>query len=1494
MAAKLSLFAALLLAALASWPELCQSKPTRASHGRVSASNAGQCDKKLLPTRSVVCYVRPGDPHFDLSQLNPCLCTHVVYGTLQIKEDLSLGPFLYGNLTALGGLRRRNRRLVPMVELRGLDHVEQVPTEEQLAHLAQQVSRTVAPTGPRGLDVDYQLHGVDYQVAMEQRPVLGHFLHHFRQETPIRNPVVTVTVAKEPHLVNHAYDFRTLVRNADFVNVPAFMFHDGQPEYASHPAPLHGDRGAMDNTDSLVNLVLAMGVPRQKVVVGVPMFGMTYRLADPNVAAIGAPLYHGHDDSYQFNHPQFCALQHNLKFSVERDADLTAPYAVSGDAFMGFEDELSLRLKGKYIQVQDLGGAYAYAVNDDDTRAVCGQGNFPLLHSLHEGITGVVHGATGQIGYVPTNTETRIVRIVDQRGHNLHVEGLNSYSVAGFTCTRAGSYRHPGDCSKFFRCVKYDQRKHEYTVFIFDCPPGLVFDEKIEVCNWPSWSESCHGSGEVAATPKSAFHCPGLGYYQDPENCRHFYFCDDAHENGTLTAFDMRCPYGLGFDPNTFSCNYQAVTPGCKGYSGVVQQALFGPSLYGPGEFYHTPRGSPAVHGGVPLLPVQAQRPQPLGLHGVSVASGVIPSEIHLQASPTAHQQIHPIVKKSAFHRPSHVQTRDIPTHYISAADLQGALGSHYPEIQIEARVIQSPGDIHGQGLYYGPQVYSPQVYEQAPQPAHVPKPTSGYGGLPVTVPQGTQAPLLQQPGTTVYGQGTYGGQQQPGTAAYGQGTYGAGGQLPPGTYRIPNLNIPPPPPPPPKFQLPGVQYGPPEVQRNFDHTLSNLYRTHIVHGPGSSAAFIPGPPQLPHYFRPYQELPRALSYAPQLDAGLRTLSGPYSSYMRYNPATSFYGGYAGTYERKAFSPPLVRPSSRIRYETLPPAPQYTGSPEDSYFATQKPQSGTNSFIFGNQPQPQPPRYNGLTQVVRTRLPFGSANVYLFNPLTFMNTNFRQGVTMFGSNYLFGDSHHMFPLRQPEPPKPTVPTLPPTRPLNFVPKLPETRTVPPLGVGYGGPGGTQYSYTTPPPAFKKDDDELISLDALTNTRSRPPVPAPPAPLGQPPLAAQFPKYPAPTYTSNPSLQFPPPPPEKPSFSFTPGQNLPVGRVQPPFPTLQPAGQIPTFAALAPKPPAPTVPLPGPVPPTVAAQTRRPPPPPPPRPTYTVPVSQAPAPPAPAVFSSPATAPPAPVPVPTKPTTLRLPPPPPPPPPTTTSSVSKPPARYSVNKLVVDEQDPLITNVKPVLHTAPLDDPPQSIIQELQQVLGRKRPGSYDSPVITPIEQLLEEEDDQAVKLIVSDKGPPALPHAGPRVLDKPANPVEILNPQLLAHTVQNPVSAQQPEAIVADSPPPDKSSVFLKGKTLVKNIQSTNSVPADGLQQELKDKASKMSTIPEAACTRVGLFRHPTDCSRFYECYYDKWLQKYTVHEFECPIKLAFDSSVSACSSDGYDKLCSRKAAAKA
>lgn len=48
-------------------------------------------------------------------------------------------------------------------------------------------------------------------------------------------------------------------------------------------------------------------------------------------------------------------------------------------------------------------------------------------------------------------------------------------------------------------------------------------------------------------------------------------------------------------------------------------------------------------------------------------------------------------------------------------------------------------------------------------------------------------------------------------------------------------------------------------------------------------------------------------------------------------------------------------------------------------------------------------------------------------------------------------------------------------------------------------------------------------------------------------------------------------------------------------------------------------------------------------------------------------------------------------------------------------------------------------------------------------------------------------------------------------------------------------------------------------------------------CKRPGLFRHPKYCNKFYSCNWDQWKKRYTLHVFNCPIHLAYDSSLGAC-----------------
>ncbi|KAJ8922936.1 hypothetical protein NQ315_001481 [Exocentrus adspersus] len=57
-------------------------------------------------------------------------------------------------------------------------------------------------------------------------------------------------------------------------------------------------------------------------------------------------------------------------------------------------------------------------------------------------------------------------------------------------CQRAGLFRHPNQCNKFYAC-RWDCKKNKYTVHTFNCPVQLTFDNSIGACNWPSQGPAC-------------------------------------------------------------------------------------------------------------------------------------------------------------------------------------------------------------------------------------------------------------------------------------------------------------------------------------------------------------------------------------------------------------------------------------------------------------------------------------------------------------------------------------------------------------------------------------------------------------------------------------------------------------------------------------------------------------------------------------------------------------------------------------------------------------------------------------------------------------------------------------------------------------------------------------------------------------------------------------------------------------------------------------------
>ncbi|CAD0199517.1 unnamed protein product [Chrysodeixis includens] len=375
-----------------------------------------------------------------------------------------------------------------------------------------------------------------------------------------------------PELLAKYYDLRTLMKKVDLLMVQTHALGLVK-KMTYHPSRLSGMWDMM-NTDSVVDLVIGLGVPSSKVVISLPATARQFTLVNETLSTPGSPT--ADDEPKEIDQAELCRQLRSGRWTLERDQDLSAPYAFKNKTWISFEDSSSIDVKGKYARVRGLAGLALHRA-DRDVDTPCGP---TLRASLAKVLNqqsrapraAVLRSLENEILSAPGHARAldalqvspyRITQVVDSDGV---IHSIREDTRTEFSCSRQGYFVHPRSCARFYRCVKFDQLSPEYTVFEFDCPAGLAFDSRYEVCVWPGslpQSQACPGSSEIAPVPRTRFICPEHeGYYADPENCRWFFACLD-HGKSPLTAYEFRCPFGLGFDAERLKCDWPWLVPAC-------------------------------------------------------------------------------------------------------------------------------------------------------------------------------------------------------------------------------------------------------------------------------------------------------------------------------------------------------------------------------------------------------------------------------------------------------------------------------------------------------------------------------------------------------------------------------------------------------------------------------------------------------------------------------------------------------------------------------------------------------------------------------------------------------------------------------------------------------------------------------------------------------------------------------------------------------------------
>ncbi|KAL1123354.1 hypothetical protein AAG570_002439 [Ranatra chinensis] len=348
---------------------------------------------------NIVCYYTlaiSGQPHPAL--LDPYLCTHIIVGFAQVKNS-TISPN-YDNETKVYsrviGLKLLNPSLKVLLSVGGPSDIGGFETvvlsDQSRTKFVNDSLCFIEKYGFDGLDIDWEFPSWPISQP-QQRKNFTLLLKEFSDAIKRSNHsiLLTVAVAAPEAIILQSYDVAEMAKYVDFVNLMAYDFHmytDVLPVTGPN-SPLFSrpaDAGYMKtlNTNWSAYEWISLGMPKEKLVVGVPTFGHSFTLVNEDNNGWNAPAAgYGKIGSQGFvTYSDACLFISRPSTTHVFDDDYKVPYAFSGQEWISYENDESVLMKAYYIKENRFGGVMIFSLNVDDYRGNCNGQQFSLTRKI--------------------------------------------------------------------------------------------------------------------------------------------------------------------------------------------------------------------------------------------------------------------------------------------------------------------------------------------------------------------------------------------------------------------------------------------------------------------------------------------------------------------------------------------------------------------------------------------------------------------------------------------------------------------------------------------------------------------------------------------------------------------------------------------------------------------------------------------------------------------------------------------------------------------------------------------------------------------------------------------------------------------------------------------------------------------------------------------------------------------------------------------------------
>ncbi|CAG9812647.1 unnamed protein product, partial [Phaedon cochleariae] len=453
---------------------------------------------KNIRKPQVFCYLtswsikRPGSGKFTPEDINPALCTHLIYAFATLKEHKlaeasDKDPDMYDRLIAL---REKTPDLKILLAIGGwafgsTPFKELTGNTFRMNQFVYDAIEFLREFKFNGLDVDWEYpRGADDRAAYVN--LLKELRLAFEGEAKSSNEprlLLTAAVPASFEAIAAGYDVPEIAKYLDFINVMTYDFHGQWERTVGHNAPLFPLESATKHQKKLTVDYSArewvrQGAPKEKLMIGMPTYGRSFELVNTTQFDIGAPASGGGvagkytSEAGFMSYYEICDFLHEDNTTLVWDNEQQVPFAYRDNQWVGFDDERSLKTKMAWLKEEGFGGIMIWSVDMDDFRGSCGSGKYPLINAMRQEL----EGYKVKLEYNgPYESSISTGQYTTKNPHEVTCEEEEGHI----------SY-HPdkADCKMYYMCE--GERKHH-----MPCPANLVFNPDQNVCDWPENVASC-------------------------------------------------------------------------------------------------------------------------------------------------------------------------------------------------------------------------------------------------------------------------------------------------------------------------------------------------------------------------------------------------------------------------------------------------------------------------------------------------------------------------------------------------------------------------------------------------------------------------------------------------------------------------------------------------------------------------------------------------------------------------------------------------------------------------------------------------------------------------------------------------------------------------------------------------------------------------------------------------------------------------------------------